>query len=203
MRIAQERSPTKEKLLETAQRLMLAKGFAATSLGDICEEAKLTKGSFFHYFKSKEQLGKEVLERFCRMMRERLKQAPFQAKRDPIDRLDGMLEFMIQMSKEPIAKQGCLLGSFSQELTQTHPEIRQCCAGQFQQWTEDFKRELDAVKSLYAPKTAIDTESLAQHYIAIVEGSLILAKAQQETSVVAENLRHFKRYLHSLFRQQS
>jgi TetR/AcrR family transcriptional repressor of nem operon len=203
MRIAREHPPTKEKLLDAAQRLMLAKGFAATSVQELCEEAQLSKGSFFHYFDSKEQLGKEVLQRFCRAMQERLKHASFRAERDPVERLDGMLEFMMQMSKEPIAKQGCLLGSFSQELSQTHPEIRRCCAEQFQQWTEEFKRELDAAKAHYVPKVRIDTESLAQLYIAIVEGSLILAKAQQETSMVAENLRHFKRYLHSLFRQQA
>ena len=64
MRTAQTHSPTKEKLLEAAQQLMLAKGFPATTVDEICEAAGFTKGSFFHYFESKEHLGKEVLDRF-------------------------------------------------------------------------------------------------------------------------------------------
>src|SRR5437588_558763 len=48
-----EPSPARERLLDAAQRLMLARGFAATSVDEICAAAKLTKGSFFHYFESK------------------------------------------------------------------------------------------------------------------------------------------------------
>src|SRR5689334_24216214 len=64
MRTAQTYTPTKEKLLDAAQQLMLSKGFPATTVDEICDTAGFTKGSFFHYFESKEQLGKEVLNRF-------------------------------------------------------------------------------------------------------------------------------------------
>lgn len=200
MRIAREHSQTKEKLLDAAQRLMLAKGFEATSVEEICEAAKLTKGSFFHYFETKEELGKAVLEHFCRQQQERMQAGPFHQKRDPLERIDGMLDFMIQMSKEPMAKHGCLLGTFSQELAETHPEIRRCCAEQFQGWVEGLKRDLDKAKATYAPKDHLDTQSLAQHLIAIMEGSMILVKANQDATVMAKNLRHFQRYLHTLFK---
>lgn len=199
MRTAQAHSPTKEKLLEAAQRLMLAKGYEATSVGEICKAAKLTKGSLFHYFKSKEDLGKAVLERFCQSMQERLQAGPFRRKRDPLERIDGMLEFMIQMSRDPVAIQGCLPGNFAQELSETHPEIRSCCAQQFQAWAEGLKRELDKARVKHAPTSPINTQSLAEHFIAVIEGSLILAKAKQDTRVIGESLRHLKRYVHSLF----
>jgi len=181
---------------------MLAKGYEATSVEEICETADLTKGSFFHYFETKEELGKAVLERFCRQQQERMQTASFHAKRDPLERIEGMLGFMIQMSKEPMAKQGCLLGTFSQELAKTHPEIRRCCAEQFQGWTEGLKRDLDEAKAMYVPKGSIDTRSLAEHLIAVIEGSLILVKANQDTTVMAKNLRHFQRYLRTLFERR-
>ena len=68
MRTRQENPATREKLLETAQHLMLAKGYTATSVEEICEAADLTKGSFFHYFASKEDLGKAVLDRYVNTM---------------------------------------------------------------------------------------------------------------------------------------
>jgi len=199
VRVALEHSPTKERLLDAAERLMLAKGFSATTVDEICEASKLTKGSFFHYFQNKEELGRDVLERFCRRQQDRLMAAPFHQKRDPLERVEGMLEFMIQMSEEPGAPQGCLLGTFSQELSATYPQIRACCADQFQVWARRLQKDLDESKAKYAPRSSVDIRSLSEHFIAVLEGSLIVAKAKQDPKVVAESLRHLKRYIRGLF----
>jgi len=199
MRKAQADSPKREKLLEAAEELMLAKGFAATTVDEICETAGVTKGSFFHYFESKEDLGKAVLNRFCHSMLQRFHQGPFQKKKDPLHRIYGWIAFGIEMSKNPIAQKGCLLGNFSQELSDTHPGIRSLCAERFAGWTELLKKDLDAAKAKYAPRVRLDTQSLAEHFIVVIEGSLILAKAKQDMSVMEKNLRHFKQYLESLF----
>jgi TetR/AcrR family transcriptional repressor of nem operon len=199
MRTPRPHSPTKEKLLNAAQRLMLAKGFAATTVDEICETAGLTKGSLFHYFESKEELGKAALDRFVGAKAQAMQQAPFLKKHDPLQRVYGYLDFMIQMSKAQEAQHGCLLGNFAQELSDTHPAIRSQCAMHFAQWAKTFRRDLDAAKAKYAPKASFDTQSLAEHLIAVLEGALILAKAKQEREPVAEHLRHFKRYLKSLF----
>lgn len=201
MRTAQVHSPTKEKLLDAAQQLMLTKGFAATTVDEICETAGLTKGSFFHYFESKEHLGKAVLDRYASAMFQAVQHAPFFKKRDPLRRVYGYVDFVIQMSKDPSVQNGCLLGTFAQELSDTHPEIRSLCAQHFGRWTEAFKRDLDAAKAKYAQRATLDTQGLAEHFIAVLEGSLILAKAKQEADVIEKNLAHFKRYLKSLFRR--
>lgn len=201
MRTAQVHSPTKEKLLDAAQQLMLAKGFAATTVDEICETAGLTKGSFFHYFESKEHLGKAVLDRYVSAMFQAIQHAPFLKKRDPLRRVYGYVDFVIQISKDPSVQNGCLLGTFAQELSDTHPEIRSLCAQHFGLWTEAFKRDLDAAKAKYAQRATLDTQGLAEHFIAVLEGSLILAKAKQEPDVIEKNLAHFKRYLKSLFRR--
>lgn len=199
MRTAQADSPTKRKLLDAAQRLMLAKGFVATTVDEICETAGLTKGSFFHYFQSKEDLGKVVLDRFVATKAQAFQQAPFLKKRDPLQRVHGYIDCAIQMSQEPAAQQGCLLGNFAQELSDTHPGMRSRCAQHFARWAEAFKQDLDQARAKYAPKAAFDTQSLAEHFIAVLEGSLILAKAKRDPGAVERHLRHFKRYLKALF----
>ena len=202
MRTPHAHSITKEKLLDAAQRLMLAKGFAATTVDEICEAAGLTKGSFFHYFTSKEELGKAALDRFVSTRSQALQQAPFLKKSDPLQRVYGYVDFVIEMSKNPEARNGCLLGHFAQELSDTHPEIRSRCARHFAEWAEGLTRDLDDAKRRYAPKAAVDTRSVAEHFIAIVEGSLILAKAKRDVGMVEKNLRHFKRYVKGLFEQR-
>jgi TetR/AcrR family transcriptional repressor of nem operon len=55
---------TREHLLATGEGIMLGKGFAAVGLAEILGAAKVPKGSFYHYFESKEGYGVALLERF-------------------------------------------------------------------------------------------------------------------------------------------
>lgn len=199
MRTRQLYSPTKEKLLEAAQQLMLAQGFTATTVDEICQAAGLTKGSFFHYFESKEHLGKAVLDRFVSSMFQTIGGAPFLKKSDPLQRIYGYVDFAIRMSKDPKVQNSCLLGTFAQELSDTHHRMRSICAQHFARWADALKQDLDQAKAKYRPKAALATQSLAEHFIAVVEGSLILAKAKNEKKVFEKNLLHFKQYLKSLF----
>jgi TetR/AcrR family transcriptional repressor of nem operon len=199
MKSSRTDSPSKEKLLDAAQLLMLAKGFTATSVDEICETAGLSKGSFFHYFESKEHLGKEVLGRYWFSVQQLVKEGAFRQKTDPLQRIYGYVDFVIVMANGGLLNQGCLVGTFAQELSDTHPEIRSECARCFDQWAKAITRDLVAAKAKYAPKERFSPQSVAEHFIAVLEGSLILAKAKQDMGLVEKNLRHFKRYLKSLF----
>ncbi len=178
---------------------MLVKGFPATTVDEICAAAGVTKGSFFHYFKSKEHLGKAVLDRFCSSMQQVMREGTFRKKGDPLQLVYGYVDFAIKMTKNPIFANGCLLANFTQELSDVHPEIRSLCAERFTQWAEALKQDLDQAKTKYAPKAPFDTRSLAEHFISVLEGSLILGKAKQDMKVVEKNLLHFKQYLKNLF----
>jgi len=201
MRSPSTRPIAKDKLLDAAERLMLTKGFVATTVDEICHQAGLTKGSFFHYFKSKEDLGKSVLDRFCQVRLELLQQSPSQKNTDPLERIYGRIDFAIEMSKSPLAQNGCLLGNFAQELSDTHPQMRSLCAQHFTDWASLLKKELDEAKAKHRPEALLDTGSLAEHLIAIIEGALILAKAKQDMKVMEQSLLHFRRYVKSLFEE--
>src|SRR5262245_948046 len=136
MKTAAIDSPTKKKLLDAAQELMLVRGFTATSVDDVCSAAGVTKGSFFHYFEGTEQLGREVAERFFAAKRQLFQSAPFNQKQDPLERILGHIDFLIEMARAPEGSKGCLLGTFVQELSQTHPTIREVCAACFAGQTE-------------------------------------------------------------------
>src|SRR5438874_9565137 len=99
MRKGKAESPTRDKLLDAAQELMLAKGYTATSVDEVCEAAGLTKGSFFHYFEGKEHLGRVVVERFFSAKRQLFESAPFRQIQDPLDRVFDYVDFLIEMSR--------------------------------------------------------------------------------------------------------
>jgi TetR/AcrR family transcriptional repressor of nem operon len=199
MRTARPDSLTKQKLLSAAQELMLSKGYTATSVDEICEAAGLTKGSFFHYFDGKEHLGRVVAERFSAARRQMDQSAPFHRAKDPLDRVYGRVDFFIDLARRRQVGKGCLLGTFVQELSETHPSIRAVCANCFDETAQSFKNDLDEAKAKYAPRARWSTQSLAEHLTAVVQGALILVKAKQDPTVLAESLGHFREYLKCLF----
>jgi TetR/AcrR family transcriptional repressor of nem operon len=199
MRKVQPDSPTREKLLDAAQELMLAKGYTATSVEEICDAAGLTKGSFFHYFESKEHLGRVLAQRFQASMQQRFQSAPFHQEQDPLARVFGFVDFLTEMSRNPVAAKGCLLGTFVQELAATHPEIRSVCASCFDEQANRLEQDLEEAKVRYAPAASWEARGLAEHLIAVMQGAIILAKAQQDRAVIAASLGHFRDYLTSLF----
>ncbi len=198
VRTANPNSATKTRLLDAAERLMLARGFAATSVDDICAAAKLTKGSLFHYFESKEDLARTLLERFC-VSGTAARESACCQERDPLARVYSHIDFAVKMARDSARRQGCLLGVFAQELSDSHPKMRSMCAEGFAQWSAVLTRDLEAAKMRYKPKTAFAAQSLADHFIVILEGAQILAKTQQNPKVVEKSLRHFRQYVESLF----
>jgi TetR/AcrR family transcriptional repressor of nem operon len=179
--------------------LMLENGYSATGVDNVCRAAKVTKGSFFHYFKTKEDLGKAVLDRFYRGMQAMAAQSPHFKKDDPLERVLGWMDFASDGSRDPRTLKGCLLGTFSQELSQTHEAIRKECDSKFCEWTGSIRKDLDDAVARHKPKTPIDTAGLASHLVASLEGAIILAKAKGDGKPIRETMQHCKAYVSSLF----
>lgn len=194
-----KRPQGKEKFIAVAQQLMLAKGYTATSVDEVCQLAGLSKGSFFYYFESKEELGKAALNDFYSRQKQGLQVAPFRKDADPLARVIGLIDFLIQAFRNPEIPKSCLIGNFSQELSTTHVEIRSLCAKHFTDWAGEVQSDLDEAAARYALQSSLDTQSIADHLIAVIEGSLILYKAKKDAAVIEKNLEHLKFYIRSLF----
>ncbi len=202
MKTARVDAPAKIKFLETAQRLMLSRGYTATTVEDICTEAGLKKGSFFHYFKSKEDLAKAVLDRFVSETYQAEVEAGLFEEPDPLRKVYGYLDYVASINRKPGRQIGCLIGNFAQVLSDSHPEIRAHCARHFSWWSGLVKTALDEARVRYTPEKAIDTQALAEHVIAVIEGSLILSRAKQDSGAVVEsNIHNLKGYLKTIFGQ--
>jgi AcrR family transcriptional regulator len=102
---------TRGKFLAAATDVIRAKGYTATTVDDICAAAGLTKGSFFHHFESKEQLGIAAVEQFNAMATELFGSAPYQAKDDPRDRIFGYIDLRIALLTGEISQYTCLIGT--------------------------------------------------------------------------------------------
>jgi len=190
---------TKDKLLAAACRLMQTKGFVATGVEDVCAAAGVTKGAFFHYFPSKEALGLAVVEARVKEYAGAFEAAPFMKEADPLKRLHGYLDAVIAFNRNSAQPVGCLVGILAQELAETHPEVRSFCVESFEALRRFLEGLIEAARVAYAPRAAIDTRGLADHFIAVLQGALILARVRRDRRVIETQVEHFRAYLNTLF----
>src|SRR5712671_603114 len=191
---------TKRKLVDAGVNLMRSRGFNATTVDDVCAAAGVTKGGFFHYFKSKDNLAAAAVTRFHELKAKQFADAPFRNLADPLERVFGRLDFAKESSggTRGLTK-GCLLGMFAQEMSFTNAQLRSICHDRFAQIAKDFEIDLAEAKAVYAPRAAFDPKTVAMLYVSIVQGSLILAKASESNRVLVENIEQFRAYLQTLF----
>jgi TetR/AcrR family transcriptional repressor of nem operon len=191
------------RLLASGRTLMLTRGFTRTSVDEICAEAGLTKGSFFHHFRTKDEFGEAVLDHHWESTQAVLESAPFAELADPLERLHGYLDLFVALAADESVVKSCLFGNLSQELAPTHPGLRAACDAGFSRWAGQIASDLDEAKRLHAPRADFDSVGLAEHFIAIYEGSLVLAKAKGDAQVLADNVEHFRAYIDSLFERRT
>ena len=192
-----DKEATRRKLLDAAVHLFRLKGFASTTVDDICEEAKLTKGSFFHHFKSKEELGVEAAALFSAMSAEMFANAPFQSEADPRERVLGYLRFHRSKIAGEFAEFSCLHGTVVQEVYATSEPLRAACGNGISNHIQRVVGEIEAARELYAPEATWSAESMAQFAQSVLQGAFVLAKAEGGTAGARRSLDHLIRYVES------
>lgn len=192
---------SKTQLLNAAMQVIRAKGYAATTVDDICTAAGVTKGSFFHHFKSKDELALATVEHFSVMAEGLFSTAPYRNAKDPLDRLLGYVDFRASILTGELPEFTCLLGTLVQETYDTHPAIRSACDRAMSAHIADLTRDVALAKRRYAPSASWSAESLGYFIQSVLQGSFIFAKAKQSPEVAREGLAHLRRYLGALFNQ--
>jgi TetR/AcrR family transcriptional repressor of nem operon len=187
------------RLLDAAMHVIRAQGYAATSVDDICREAGLSKGAFFHHFASKEELGIAAAGHFSEMAVRLFGAAPYRQLADPLDRLLGYIDFRSAILDGPIPEFTCLLGTMVQEAYDTHPAIRRACDTYLGVNIADIAKDVAAAKALYAPAAEWSAESLAAYTQAVLQGAFVLAKATGGPEVARDCVAHLRRYIQQLF----
>ncbi len=191
---------TQEKITRAAARLFGLKGYHDTTLEDIRRAAKVTTGAFFHHFAGKEDLGFTVLDRHMERRRQQLDQLeqgiPSPNRDDPLKRTFRRLDAIAQMvAGRKDSKGGCVIGNLSTSLSDTNEAFRRRLASCFDEMALEFEPHLDAAVKLRSSARGTDTKSLARYIVAVVEGSIMLARTQRDRRGMARNFENLKAYL--------
>ncbi|WP_067339275.1 TetR/AcrR family transcriptional regulator [Stappia indica] len=196
-----ERGDARTRLLEAAQHSIRAKGFAATSVDDLCRLAEVTKGAFFHQFGSKEALGVAAAEYWESGTTAFFEAAPYHLPDDPLDRVLAYVAFRKSIIEGEFAEFTCLVGTLVQEVHAASPAIRDACGRSIFGHAATLESDIRAAMKARGIRGEWTAESLARHTQAVIQGAFILAKAGNDPGLARESLDHLDRYIRQLFGQ--
>jgi TetR/AcrR family transcriptional repressor of nem operon len=190
---------SKTKLLDATLKVVRAKGYSATRIEDVCAEAGLTKGSFFHHFKSKEDLALAAVAHWDAYGSQMFAAAPYHDAPDPLSRLIAYIEFRKAMLTGELPDYTCFAGTIIQEAYQTHPDVSAACERNISDHAKTLEADIRAATRDHGASGTWTPDSLALHIQAVIQGGFILAKAMGSAAAAAESLDHLRRYVELLF----
>jgi len=190
---------SRDRILLAALRVIRSKGYNATTVDDLCAAAGVTKGAFFHHFKSKEDLGVAAADYWSEMTGALFANAPYHAHQDPLDRVLGYIDFRKSLLGGDIPEFTCLVGTMLQEIFESSPAIRAAAANSIFDHAGKIEDDIQAAIEAYGIHPAWTAKSLALHTQAVLQGAFILAKTGTGAAAVADSIDHLRHYVELLF----
>ncbi|MGJ8562630.1 MAG: TetR/AcrR family transcriptional regulator [Alphaproteobacteria bacterium] len=192
----------KTKLLDAALSVICRKGYAATTVDDLCATAGVSKGAFFHHFKSKEDLAVAAAHYWAETTDAFFAAAPYHKPNDPLDRVLAYIDFRKSILQGAVPEFTCLVGTMVQETYESYPAIRGACNASITGHASSLVPDIKAAIKERGVSLPMSAESLALHFQTIIQGAFVLAKAGDDVSIAAESLDHLRLYIELLFQTQ-
>lgn len=187
---------SKTALLNAAICVIRIKGYAATRIEDICAAAELTKGSFFHHFKTKEDLAVAAAGHWSGRACDLFTAAAYRSLSDPVDRLLAYIDLRKSLLQGALPEFACFAGTMIQEVYVTHPAIRDACEKSITEHVAFIRLDIEDAMRRYCKNPPFSADSLAAYIQAVIQGAIILAKANQDPAACLD---HLRRYVEVLF----
>ena len=187
----------RQKLIEATIRLILKRGYNATTVDDICAEAKITKGSFFHHFKNKEEIGQAAVKAWGEFGQSIYAEA-WKQPGEPLEEIHRLFNIMEGITRRP-EPCVCVVGMMAQEMSIENPEFREACARELEVWTEMFRSRLQTAQKQLKPAVKFDPDQVAWFLNSIWQGSILIGKARQSAKMISSNIKLARVYVDSLF----
>lgn len=190
-------SETRKDLIKVGLKALLANGYDGVGLGPILAEAGVPKGSFYHFFSSKEAFACAVLHAYSEHYRQNLVVLLTDTTQSPRQRLETYFATLEQELRDEQPLGGCLYGVVAQTLATRSPALRMALQQCFALWEFNLRGVLREAEHANVLAPGVTADAAAAFLIEAYEGALVRMKAEDSFAP----FERFKEYgLRRLFR---
>lgn len=194
---------TRERIMVTAEKIILQKGFAATSIDEVISGSHITKGGFFYHFRGKNDLALGLLKRYLdadEVFFSELFERSRDLTEDPLQQMLVFLKLLAEgMMQIKDSHPGCLVAAFTYESQQFEDNVIELTREGTLSWRRIFAAQLATVENRYRPCFETSIDDLADLLSACLEGGIILSRILRDPQAVGKQILHYRNYLRLLY----
>ncbi|WP_372762667.1 TetR/AcrR family transcriptional regulator [Pseudoalteromonas sp.] len=180
-KIARDNADTQALLIRTGLETLTEFGFTATGLDTILKKAGVPKGSFYHYFSSKEAYGIALVQAYDEYFIAKLKRYLVHADAPPLERIVNFTQSAINGMQKYQFKRGCLVGNLNQELNHLSDEFKARLTQSYLHWQQLLQQCLELAKQQGTLANDVDCELMSEYFWIGWEGAVMRAKLMRSS----------------------
>lgn len=190
-KISRENQDTKAELIRSGLEQLTESGFASSGIDKILKKVKVPKGSFYHYFASKEAFGKIVIDNYAKYFAKKLDMCLLDESYPPLKRIGNFVEdAKVGMIRHHF-KRGCLVGNLGQEVDLLPESYRQQLIDIFHSWQHRIAQCLKLAQARNEISQTANCELLAEFFWIGWEGAVSRSKLVQNTKPLDHYFNYF------------
>jgi TetR/AcrR family transcriptional regulator, transcriptional repressor for nem operon len=191
-----QKKTTQDRIVEAALYLFWLQGYTATGIAEILERAQANAGSFYYFFKAKEELLLAVLQLYLTQLEPVIVQPVLSEFEDPIERVFGILHFYRRNLLATGCTYGCPIGRLALEIPEEQFRVHKRLADNFDGWTAAVEKCLEDAKERFPAQTNLKT--LSKFVLTVMEGGVMQARAHREIGPFDASVEHLREYFRLL-----
>ena len=190
------KSATRQRIVEAGLYLFWLQGYAATSIAQILQRSEANAGSFYYFFKTKEELLLAVLDLYVQSLMPVVVQPVLNEISDPIERVFGILGFYRKNLLATGCTYGCPIGRLALEIPEEQFKVHKRLADNFDGWTAAVESCLTDARERLPVGTNLKT--LSQFVLTVMEGGVMQSRAQRKIEPFDASVAHLRDYFRLL-----
>lgn len=192
---------TRDRLITAAMKLFYLKGYEATSVAEILEEAGAGSGSLYYFFRDKQDLALAVARHYREIMFDVLFAPVYETVDDPVERIFALLDNYRRGLVESDFSYGCPIGNLTLEISESLPEVRRKLAENFDGWIAQVRICLEDARHRFHEST--DFQGLATLVLTTMEGGVMVSRARKSIEPFETAVNQLRSYLDLLIKPAS
>lgn len=196
-------SETRERILDVAERAVLDKGFAGTSIDELIASVGITKSGFFYHFRDKGDLAQALLQRYIEredLLFDQLFQRADELNEDPLHGFLVGLKMLAEMMADlPGGHPGCLVAAYCYQDRLFDKDVRDLNTSAVLAWRKRFRNRLEVIAAHYPPRIPVNLDDLADMLSVVADGGIIVSRVVHDETALARQILLYRDFVRMVF----